>query len=248
MWDAPTAVDDRFSLCCDRRRVADSAIGLHSVPEIGVLIMFEGDDLSHYYNPRWARPAVHMDLREGGVEELSPEHLLEIMEAQEHRHLIWISRQICESESDVHFVWVLSHELAHLEENLIDPILSKAGYFLHATLGRVPIAEPQVTLTLPSEMYAELGALRIVRRVFSEQQVQDHLCCLPKNEAGRQCIDLLLKQEQRGQFDVVAQTAYFLETYLADLNEAKLEFDADRNIRQFDIDAAISELRGLSVG
>ena len=248
MWDSPTKIDDRFGLSDSRTDLIGSVVERFDVPDRGVLIMLESEDLTADFNPRWHKAAVHMDIKTGGIEEMSPEHILKIMDEKKYRHFIWLSRQICE-DTDLKLTWVLAHELGHLQENLIDPLLSKAGYFLFATIPHIDTDEPMLTLSLPSEMYAELAALSTARSLFTEEEVSAHLAhCRTETAVAGQCIDMLTEEELRGDFDLTNRTISFLERYRSQLQTIQPDFENDENIRTFNIQSAIAYLEQTKSG
>jgi len=144
MWDANTNIIDWIELSNKRKILIKKVISYFNVPSKGVAIVIDNKCYKNSYNPTWrCSKANHMNIKDGGIEKISPEPLLKIMKSKQYSHLIWVSGDISKSK-DIEFMWTLAHELRHLEQDLISIILSKAGKFLRNTLGNIEIDEKKL--------------------------------------------------------------------------------------------------------
>ena len=128
----PTNIIDRFGVSSSRRNLADRILAKFSIPDTGVIIVFERDDYTNDLITIWGRDrmALHLNIKDGIVE-MSPDHLLILMKSKDYDQLIWLSRQTCESE-DIEFTWILSHELRHLEQELhSNTLYQRLFFFVH---------------------------------------------------------------------------------------------------------------------
>ena len=139
-----------------------------NIPERDILFVFDDSDYEGYINPTWSRKqALHMNLALGGIEEMSPEHLLKLMGGATHAHLVWFSKKACQKQP-VEFSWIVAHEMQHLLQDMRSHTLSRATYFLMNNLNAIDIEEPRITITVPAELEAERTAREIVTEIFGE--------------------------------------------------------------------------------
>src|SRR5262249_534595 len=68
-----------------------------NIPNTGVYIVFDNDEFPNYINKRFRR-AFYMNIKKGGIEELSPIHILEIMNKADCEHFVWVSKSVGEDE------------------------------------------------------------------------------------------------------------------------------------------------------
>ncbi len=113
-----------------------------------------------------------MNVATGGVEGASPAHVLELMERPDCQHLVWVSRQIGESEP-IRMVWVYAHELRHLSQDLENPLLSRLTYFLDRAYPRIEPSKRQIDI--PGEFDAELAARDVVVELFGAEEYHAYI-------------------------------------------------------------------------
>ena len=127
LWDANTNIFDWVNLSKKRKVLIKKLISYFNIPAKGVAIVIDNKCYENSCNPGWRYlKGIHMNIKDGGIEEISPNPLLEIMKSKKYSQLIWISGDISQGK-DIEFIWGLAHELRHLEQDLITVVLSKAG-------------------------------------------------------------------------------------------------------------------------
>jgi hypothetical protein len=129
MWDADTKIFDWAKLSEDRKILLDRLFAEFRIPEKGIAFILDKNDYFDYPNPRWQYQGLHMNIKLGGVEEISPDPLLEIMRSGNYSNLIWLSNKTCIGDAAT-FVWVTSHELQHYIQDKKCHLLAVAGSFL----------------------------------------------------------------------------------------------------------------------
>ena len=127
-----------------------------AVPQNGVYILLDDGEYPTYFNPCYKR-ALYMNIRIGGLEEMSPQHILDIMGKLDCEHFVWISPSVLNG-NEFYAIWVLAHELQHVIQDSNHPELAKVGTFLSYAL---PAMKPDTQLDqldFPAELDAELKA------------------------------------------------------------------------------------------
>ena len=126
----------------------------------GLFVVFDDYDYTGYINRLYTNNlAFHMNIETGGIEEMSPTHILEIMENPDCRYFIWICRTVPKTD-DMEFSWIYSHELQHMAQDIKYPHISSLTCFLSLTYGRI---RPYVmAIDIPAELDAELKAVEII--------------------------------------------------------------------------------------
>jgi len=123
MWDSQTKIVDRAGVSADKGQYLEKLLLEYSIPKKGVVIILDNEDYVDYFNPIWRNQGLHLSIRLGGIEEMSPEYLLKIMESNKYSNLVWISKRINTGDA-IKFVWVASHEFQHLKQDAISHNLS----------------------------------------------------------------------------------------------------------------------------
>jgi hypothetical protein len=241
MWDSQTNILFRTEVNSTKKKHLEKLIDLFSIPSKGVVIILDSDDYVKYPNPIWMNQGLHLNIRMGGIEEMSPEYLLEIMESRKYSHLIWLSKRICGSDL-LRFVWVASHEFQHYRQNIISHELSVANTFLYNVLGdtKLEIDEPRVAMTIPSEFDAELSAFKTITELFGTIEAEKYI--RQPHEFKR--IGCLLEYDLNKEYDIIGKTIYLLEKYRNQLNSHLKDTTYRRN-ESFDIDQHIKKLKKL---
>lgn len=240
MYDRATTVIDRIGLCEHRQALMDKIRSHFDIPSTGVVFVLEREDYRNYRNYIWRSTAVHLNIEVGGVEEMSPQYLLDLMKSQDYSNLIWLSKKACEAR-DICFAWVLAHELRHFEQDLCSHTLSKAGHFLLRTLGTINIEELNTQNTVPTELDADLKAWRVIRKLFGVEVADSYV----RNESAagkhQQPFRILISHDPEKTYDVFGYTVSLLQKYQSQLKGLQ-KHSEDNFIATFDIDMTCSEL------
>ena len=237
----PTNIIDRFGVSSSRRNLADRILAKFSIPDTGVIIVFERDDYTNDLITIWGRDrmALHLNIKDGIVE-MSPDHLLILMKSKDYDQLIWLSRQTCESE-DIEFTWILSHELRHLEQELHSNALSKATYFLSMTLGMVNLKEPKVQNTIPAELDANLKAWRVTREILEEKLVDDYIENRSISGTHKEDFKMLKTYNPEAHYEVIERTLDIMKKYEMQLKDLQRR-SGNQIIRNFDFESTLRKL------
>jgi hypothetical protein len=240
MWESPTRYWNRFGLSQARLVLVNKVCSYFDIPAKGVVFVFEKEDYQECYydvwrfNPEWRKLANHLNIRVGGVEEISPEHLLKLMKSCKYANLVWICRKACETPEDIDFAWILAHELRHLEQDLSSRTLSKAGHFLQCAQPLFKAKELKAQVTIPTELDANLRAYRVTKEEFGSEDVKAYL----RNEFlanDRQELFETLERCHHGKrYDVFRSTVALLRKYRSQLKEFQNR-SADESIARFDL-------------
>jgi hypothetical protein len=194
------------------------------IPPSGVVIVFDRNDyhLSSLYSDKsiWKNLGNHLNLQVGdGDYEFSPPDIKEIINSFCFSHMVWLSKRAW-AVSEIDFVWNLSHELRHLEQDLENRYFSLSGWFLYSNLRGVDIEEPKIDITVPTELDAELAAWRTVRKIFGIPSTDNYVQKLCKQGEKQESFRILLsKHDPEIQYDVRYKTISFLRKYESKLNE-----------------------------
>lgn len=240
MWKAATTVIDRFGLSEHRQILMDRIRSHFDIPSTGVVFVLEKEDYQDDPSSVWRQMAVHLNIEVGGVEEASPEHLLALMKSPNYSNLVWLSKQACEAR-DIHFAWILVHELRHLEQDLCSHTLSRVGHFLNCTLGSIDIEKPAVQNTIPTELDANLRAWRMTREIFGAEVVETYVQNESVARQHKQSFQILISYDPEKTYDVLGCTISLLRKYKSQLKGLQKQSE-DNFMATFDIDMVCSEL------
>jgi len=241
LWDANTNIFDWVNLTKKRKVLIKKLISYFNVPAKGVAIVIDNKCYENSYNPRWrCSKATYMNIKDGGIEEMSPNSLLEIMQSSKYSHLVWISGDVSKSK-DIEFIWTLAHELQHLKQDLISTILSKAGNFLPNTLGNIETDEQKIDLLVPTELDAELIAWRVTRNIFGNKIADSYVLDSSKSGERKESFQFLLSYDSNQKYDVIGNTIKLLKKYQNQLEKVQKN---SRNsfIKNFNIDKVCCSL------
>jgi len=241
MWNAITEIKFFTEVSSDKKRFLEKLIDLYAVPERGILIVLDSDDYVDYPNPIWRNQGLHLNIKKGGVEEMSPEDLLEVMESREYSNLVWLSKRICDADL-IKFIWVASHEFQHFCQSRLSHELSVANTFLYETLGDkdILIKEPKVAITIPAEFDAELAAFRTTIKLFGREEAEKFV----KQPRRYNKIGVLLSYDENNQYDIIGKTIYFLEKYREQLL-VHIQRSNDPMKKSFNLDHHTTKLKEL---
>ena len=238
MWDANTNIIDWIDLNNKRKILIKKVISYFNVPAKGVAIVIDNNYYKNFGNPIWrCSKANHMNIKDGGIEERSPERLLKIMKSKKYSHLIWVAGDVSKGK-DIEFIWVLAHELRHLEQDLISIILSKAGKFLRY----IEIDELKIDLMIPIELDAELVAWRVTRNIFGNKIADLYVLNNSKSGERKESFQFLLSYDPEQKYNVIGNTIRLLKKYQNQL-EIKQKNSRSSFIKNFNIDEALLELK-----
>ena len=244
MWTTPNEFVYRTPLSAYHRDILEQVLLKFAVPPAGVAFVFDNDDYDKYLNTVWRdNQALHMNIQLGGVEEMSPRHLVDIMKSKKHAHLVWLSRRICGGPA-MQFAWVLAHELRHLEQDCLSHALSRAGHFLQSAFCFMPIDEPRICVTIPTELDAELAARRTVSSIFGLAETNRYIALEVEARDRPECYRVLPEINLKEEYDVVGKTLRMLMKYRQQLLDLQ-ETCKDPFISDFNVQATCEDLQGL---
>jgi len=157
----------RLDLPAQKRKLTAKVNAVMGAGRADGYVLWDDQNYPNHPNPLYRKKAYHMNVAHGGVEEASPNHILNLMERPDCKHLVWISRDIGEAEP-IRTVWVYAHEMKHLVQDLEVPLLSSLTNFLTLAYPRVEPAKRQ--LDIPGEFDAELNAKNLVDELFGRDE------------------------------------------------------------------------------
>jgi hypothetical protein len=246
MWDANNKIFDLVNLTKKRKLLINKLISHFDITDKGVAIVIDNKCYKNSYNPTWRyTKAIYMNIKNGGVEEISPNSLLKIMRSKKYSHFVWVSGDISKSK-DIEFIWTLAHELRHLKQNLISTILSKAGKFFRNTLGNIKTDEQKIDLMIPTELDAELAAWRVTRSIFGNKIADLYVLNNSKSGERKESFQFLLSCDPEQKYNVIGNTIRLLKKYQNQL-EIKQKNSRSSFIKNFNIDEALLELKSLEL-
>ena len=241
MWDANTNIFDWVNLTKKRKVLIKKLILYFNIPAKGVAIVIDNKCYENSCNPGWrCSKAIYMNIKDGGIEEISPNPLLEIMHSKKYSHLVWISGDVSKSE-EIECIWTLAHELQHLKQDLTSIILSKAGNFLASTLGDIEIDEQKIDLIIPTELDAELAAWRATRNIFGNEIANPYVLNNSKSGERKKSYQFLLSYDPGKKYDVIGNTIRLLKKYQNQLEIVQKKSE-DSIIKRFNINEVCLEL------
>jgi len=241
LWGANTNIFDWVNLTKKRKVLIKKLISYFNIPAKGVAIVIDNECYENSYNPRWrCSKATYMNIKDGGIEEMSPNSLLEIMQSSKYSHLVWISGDVSKRK-DIEFIWTLAHELQHLKQDLISTILSKAGNFLPNTLGNIETDEQKIDLLVPTELDAELIAWRVTRNILGNKIANSYVLDNSKSGERKKSYQFLLSYDPEKKYDVIGNTIRLLKKYQNQLEIVQKKTE-DSIIKRFNINEVCLEL------
>ena len=239
MWDADTKPFLWADLSLQKKKLLESLLAEFSIPEKGIAIVLDENDYPGYPNRIWRNQGLHINIKLGGIEEMSPVSLLDIMQSKDYSNLVWISNRVSTGDS-VQFAWVISHELQHFVQDQICHILSVANSFLFNNLSHnsIVIDEPKEAMTIPYDFDSELAAFKKVKTMLGDLEA-DRFIRSPQNYNR---LKRLLDYDLTKPYDILGQTIQFFEKYRDQL-ENYVNSASDPFISSFNIDRTIRELK-----
>ncbi|QSF43300.1 hypothetical protein [Paenibacillus tianjinensis] len=230
-----TEIFYRYNIGLDKKHLIELVLNRFKLPEKGIAVIIDSEDYnSDYYRGTWDSYGLHLNLK-NGIEELSPEFPLKIMNSRNYSTLVWLSRKA--SENRYALIWMLSHELRHYYQESISDSISKCGNFLYNTMG---IVDKNFTyMDLPHEVDCELFAYNTLKDLTSEIEAEAYLQELIAKQPS------YIKLKYLDVYLFVDEMICTLEKYKDDLNLIQIR-SGDIIIRNFDIENEIIKLKGVS--
>jgi len=153
-----------------RREIADQVIEESGLASESLIVVLDDSDYEDCPNPRYSKDiAWYMNIRSGQLEEMSPEHMLEIMDPPCCDHLIWVSKRVAVG-SCLRLVWVLAHELRHLKQEIEYPELSTTSLLIKRLSNQLPL-KSKYQFGVPAELDAEWLANQTVVKFFGSDSL-----------------------------------------------------------------------------
>lgn len=249
MWNCQSNYDYFYTLPENKKKLHHGTCNNFRIPEIGVVFVFDNYDYhksSEYADDSiWKNLGNHLNIREGdGANDESPPPVAKIIRSLDFSHLIWLSKRAWAGQM-IDFVWNLSHELRHLEQDVENHFIALAGNFLYRNLSGIDVEEPKIDVTVPTEFDAELVAWRTVRKLFGTNQadlyVDDHCCSGNKQESFR----LLSLYDPEANYDVRSSLIPLLHKYQPQLDEIICNIYGTASVLQ-NVDHICSELENVT--
>lgn len=210
-------LEDRIGLDTARRRLIDRVLDEFPLDTTGLYLVLDNGDFSQYPNQLYRKPAFFLDVANGELEEMSPDHVLAIMQSPACCHLIWLSPRLA-SESPAQLVWVLSHELQHMSQSVTDRATLQLGHLLARAYPSI-IASRVTQLEIPTEFDAELTARDTVARVLGEDALRAHLSEAEQQDIGRSYFRRFREIEASWSGDVRCETISLFEAHEREFRE-----------------------------
>jgi hypothetical protein len=214
MWDSDTNFDYLGIVSGEKKNFVRRTCSNFTVPPKGLVLFFDKLNYKKYRKRSiWRNLGNHLNIELGdGSHQKLPQKIEKIINSKKYSHLVWLSQRAWDN-SDIDFVWNLSHELQHLHQDIKNHSLSLAGNFLYNNLSGMVIEEPPIQTTVPTEMDAELAAWRTARKLFGKQ-VADFYVRNNANVSKKQKIFCdLLKHEPDEKYDLFSKTISLLRKY-----------------------------------
>lgn len=202
----------RHELDRQKKTLVESVNDEMQIDMLGLYILFDNQDYDDTLNDLYKKPAFHMNIRAGGIHEMSPEHVLEIMELPECEHFIWISKEVCISDQ-IRFTWIYTHELQHLIQDLNHPELSTITNFLTLTYSRVDPTAPKRQIDIPAEFEAELKAKEVVTKFFGVDAYSSYKAAERLRPGSEEYFRAFEKRQSTWSGDLVKETLTILRSH-----------------------------------
>lgn len=225
MWDQLNRHIDRLGFSQQRADLVSEVMMYFEIPSHGVCIVFDDSDYGDINMGIWsANRALYKNVEVFEREDISPEHLLEIMNERSHAHLVWCSKRVGLS-NDIDFAWTLAHELRHLEQDYRNPLISRVNNFLYKA---VDLSPANGWWGLPAELDAELTARRVTSSIYVDPNVIDRLSINNIHDEAR--IEFLKGFPLNEEANVERSTADFIRQNLFHLTLLLDDDDSDLNL------------------
>ena len=230
-------VINRIGISGEKRGLIDELMDHFGVNSTGLCILLDDSDHEKYINKRYCDRAFYMDIVDGGIEEMSPDYVLDAMNAPSCLQFIWLSRRACLG-SLAGFTWTLAHELQHLVQRTSDKLVAQINGLLRRAYPQ--IGQPNsLQIDFPAEFDAELGAREAVQALLGDTVLNKYLSEQRESEAGQRYFDRFHCIEQDWSGDLRIETLRVLcarkEEYARfkdSLDDPEFEFEIDALCRE----------------
>jgi len=243
MWDSETNFDYLDIVSGKKKKLIHDVCEKFRIPSIGVALLFDRFDYKRYPEKSiWRRNLgnhLNIEFRDG-CNHKNPKIVEKLTYSKTFSHLIWLSRRAW-AEKDIDFVWNLSHELRHLEQDIENRFLSLSGNFLLHNLLPVEIEEPKLCITVPTELDAELAAWRTSLKILNYQDVKSYINKPRKSVGEQEHFRILSEYDPEDSYDVQESLILFLHKYQAELDE-RIKYVYGSSIMLKNIDNICKEL------
>lgn len=217
MWDSNRKILFWAHISPDKKELLENLLDEFSISQKGIVLVFDSNDYNEYPEGSiWRNQGIHMNVKIGGIEQMSPDPLLDIMHSHKYENIIWISNRVC-SGDNLQFLWVVSHELQHYLQDRISYTLSNANAFLLEAylFDYIEIEEPKVDIDIPYDFDAELAAFKVVRKFYKNSEIETYL----RNSDHGITFDRLSDYNLGNPYDITGQTINYLKKYRIHLQE-----------------------------
>jgi hypothetical protein len=224
MWDCETNFDYLGIVSGERKSLLNRTCSSFTIPLRGAVLFFDRSNYQEYPEDSiWRNLGIHMNIELGdNRNKSSPDTVGAIIQSKNYAHLVWLSRRAWDS-SEIEFVWNLSHELRHLDQDIKNRSISLAHYFLKYCFKNfhLDIDEDRIHTVLPPEKDAELAAWRTVRRrrLFGTQVADSYVRDNANKGTKKEIFKDLLKYDPNEEYDVSTKTSSFLRKYQQQFEE-----------------------------
>lgn len=248
-WICQSNYDYFCTLPENKIRLQHGACNNFRIPAIGVVFVFDKFDYhesSEYGGESiWKNIGNHVNIKEGdGVNDKSPPKIAKIMRSCDFSHLIWLSKRAW-AGLEIDFVWNLSHELRHLEQDLENHFFALAGNFLYRNLAGIKIDEPKLDVTVPTELDAELAAWRTVRKLFGQKRADLYVNNLYQSGNRQEAIQILSTYDPEAIYDVRSSLIALIRKYQPQLDDVICNVYGTSSVLQ-NVDHICSELENVT--
>ncbi len=230
-------VVDRNGISDEKRMLLDAVVNHFGVGATGLCVLLDNSDHEGYVNRRYADRAFYMDIEDGGIEEMSPDYVLEVMRSPTCRHFIWMSRRAC-LDSQAGFTWILAHEMRHLAQRASDKLVAQINGLLRRAYPNVGRAR-SLQIDFPAEFDAELSAREAVRALLGEHALESYLAVQRQTADGRRYFERFREIEREWSGDLRAESLRVLCGHKAEYSRVKNSLEDPEFA--FDIEQLCSE-------
>ena len=214
MWDSENSFDYLGVLSESGSLLVQKTCQNFNLPKKGLILLFDISDYEDLQNDSlWRNLGNHLNIEFGdGISSDPPPKLDKIIKSKDYSHLIWLAKRAWATAA-IDFVWNLSHELRHLEQDIENHYLSLAGIFLYFNLSGMEIDEPKIQTTVPTEMDAELTAWKTTQRVFGKQIADSYVGNNANSGKKKEIFRDLIKHGSNKEYDVISEVIKLLLKY-----------------------------------
>ena len=156
---------DRFGIPPSRCPTIEAVTSLYNLPIKDFILIFDKfDDGQLMDTSKWKLHGNFLNSKTSDIPNDTPDHIMDLIITNRSARIVWLSESTCASK-DEHFIWVFSHELRHVEQdmNLVD--LKETSKYLDARLKNQMEATKRFRWTQPEEFDADLSAFHTLKKL-----------------------------------------------------------------------------------